>query len=67
MNVTAKGMAEVLNQVGTLYVNDLSVNVRILNVKSSYGRIRYQVVPISGDGVVWVDSNRVTNIGKEES
>lgn len=34
----------------------LRVDVRILDVKQSYGRTRYQVAPVSGVGSVWVEN-----------
>jgi hypothetical protein len=45
---------------GTIVVeNGLIVCVKILNVKNSYGNIRYQVTPISGSNEVWMDESKV--------
>ena len=35
------------------------VDVRILNVRSAFGRIDVQVVPVAGKGSTWVSVNRV--------
>ena len=37
-------------------LNGLSVHVRILDVKVSYGTVRYQVTPLAGSGSVWVQN-----------
>lgn len=54
-------LAKTIGQTGTLSGrrNEFSTTVRIIDAKMSYGRILYQVTPISGTGTVWVDSNRV--------
>jgi hypothetical protein len=39
--------------------NDFDSDVLILDATIAYGSIRYHVSPISGQGSVWVDANRV--------
>lgn len=36
-------------------VPELLVPVRIKDAKSSYGRIRYLITPVNGDGEVWIE------------
>lgn len=45
-----------LNKNGSVFIGGLSVDVKIIDVKVSYGRERFQVTPISGKGEVWVES-----------
>lgn len=33
--------------------------VRVVDAKHAFGNLRFQVTPVSGTGLVWVDSNRV--------
>lgn len=40
--------------------NEFDTSVRITDAKMSYGRLLYQVVPISGTGSVWVKADRIT-------
>lgn len=39
-----------------ILLGDLEVNVVIEDVKTSYGRERYLVSPIAGEGKVWVET-----------
>lgn len=33
----------------------LGVDVKVVDVKMSYGKERYRVIPVAGDGAVWVE------------
>lgn len=60
---------EILTLIGRpadVDLNGMIVRVRISDVKSSYGNIRYQVTPLSGSGSVWVDAGRVQLVTSEE-
>jgi hypothetical protein len=48
-------MAQLVEKGAIIEVGGLSVNVFIKDVKRSYGRARYQVTPVSGGGLVWVE------------
>lgn len=50
-----KEVSEFVGKKATLDCNGLSVEVKIVDVKSSYGRMRYLVTPASGSGEVWVE------------
>lgn len=52
---------KLIGKLGTIYAAGLTINVRITDVKVSYGRTRYQVEPISGSGSVWVESIQLAN------
>lgn len=38
----------------------LTIEVKILDVKMSYGRERYLVTPVAGSGEVWVEAVTLT-------
>jgi hypothetical protein len=40
--------------------SQLSVNVRVTDVRVAYGKIQYQITPLSGNGLVWIDDFRFT-------
>lgn len=40
----------------TIFCGGLSVEVTIIDVKTSYGRDRYKVTPVAGKGEVWVEA-----------
>lgn len=51
-------MKELLQAVGKraeVSLGGLTVLVKILDVKQSYGRTRYLVTPVTGSGEVWVE------------
>lgn len=49
-------LAKLIGQEVAVFVGGLNVNVRITDVKQSYGKTRYLVTPLSGEGAVWVES-----------
>lgn len=53
-------MKEILTQYvgkkGTIFIGGLNVEVKVLDIKNSYGRTRYLVTPVKGSGEVWVES-----------
>lgn len=44
----------------TAKINGLTIDVRILDNKSSYGNERYLVTPLKGTGQIWVDIKNIT-------
>ena len=38
---------------GFVYLEGLKVEVKILDVKSSYGKERFLITPVAGGGEVW--------------
>lgn len=51
-----KELLQTIGKEGFISLNGLKVNVKVLDVKNSYGRIRYQVTPLSGEGEIWVEN-----------
>lgn len=51
-------MLQEIEKIGTtvsISLNGLNVEVKILDVKQSYGKVRYLVTPVAGSGQVWVE------------
>lgn len=49
-----------LNKKGRIVAGGLGVDVKIVDVKKSYGNERFRVIPIAGDGAVWVEKITLT-------
>ena len=66
--MNTRELMKVIGQQGVLSGrrNEFVVVVRITDAKMSYGRVLYQVTPISGQGSVWVDATRVTLSNESE-
>jgi hypothetical protein len=45
-----------INKKVHVSLGGLKVGVVILDIKNSYGKIRYQVSPVTGTGEVWVEN-----------
>ena len=60
MNYTANEMKQAIGKQGSLRTADkITVDIRILDVKQSYGVVRFLVRPIAGEGMAWVMAERV--------
>lgn len=60
MNATGREMLAVIDKEALLSTSDgLEVGVTVLNVRSAFGRIDYEVTPLNGKGKAWVSSSRV--------
>ncbi len=46
----------IIGSRGYIVVDDMHIEVRILDVKDSWGRIRYLVTPVSGEGQTWKEN-----------
>ena len=63
--MTAAAAAKLIGCEGALRVSAaLAVAIRIVDVKVSYGKIRYLIAPLAGLGLEWVDSGRVVVVGE---
>lgn len=47
------------NKTGTIWINGLSIEVTILDIREVWGTIHYLITPIDGSGSVWVNASRV--------
>lgn len=50
-----KELLENIGREGSIYLNDLRIEVVVKDIKMSYGKVRYLVVPIAGSGEVWIE------------
>lgn len=58
--MSIKELARAIGSVGKLDASsEFSPDVEVLDLKVSYGQLRYLVRPIAGTGQVWVDNSRV--------
>lgn len=57
--MTARAAREVIDSVGSIEVNGLRFNVKVIDVKNVYGCERYLIVPRNGTGESWVNADRV--------
>lgn len=40
---------------GSITVGELHIDVRVLDVKQSYGKVRYLIQPVAGSGQQWME------------
>lgn len=45
-----------IGKVGTIQASGLTVKVKVLDVKQSYGKTRWLITPVSGEGEVWAEN-----------
>ena len=48
--------AKIIGKIGSIFVGGLTVKVKVLDYKNSYGKDRWQVEPVEGAGKIWVES-----------
>lgn len=53
-------MHKAIGKEAIVTLKGLSFAVRVVSAKLAYGNVRFQVSPVSGKGLVWVDSSRVS-------
>lgn len=53
--MTITELASLVGQEGTVNLGAFNVRVKVLDVKESYGRVRYQVAPVAGSGEMWTE------------
>jgi hypothetical protein len=53
-------LAKMIGRTGFIYARgEMSVSVRIVDAKISYGAVRYLVEPIAGRGSTWVNLDTI--------
>ncbi len=58
MNV--RTVAKYLDKTATWYVEgDITVAVKVLNVREVYGRLQFLITPLCGAGKKWADEAKV--------
>jgi len=56
---TALEQSAAIGKQGSILIDSIHVEIRILDAKSSYGTVRYLITPVSGTGSQWVNASRV--------
>ena len=54
-----------ISMIGQIETSRLVIQVRILDVKETYGKVRYLVTPVAGSGQAWKEN--VQFVKEEES
>lgn len=57
--MTAREAKQLMGKTGSLELGGLSVSVKILDVRESYGRVDFLVSPVAGSGQVWKSESNV--------
>ena len=63
--MSIKAMSEVLGKRAYVREGDLVFVVKITDVKNAYGNVRYYVTPEAGNGLTWVNADRVQLIEEQ--
>jgi hypothetical protein len=53
-----------IGRIGYIYLSGLRINVKIIDIKERWGRTRYLVKPVDGDGEIWVENIRISEDNK---
>jgi len=61
-----KELIQAIGKKGLIQIGGLNVEVKVLDVKQSYGRDRYLVTPIAGNGEVWIECINLYKTQKKE-
>lgn len=56
--MNAKELSDMIGKHVMVVFGELSVECEVLDAKSAYGNLRYQVKPVSGIGETWISSDR---------
>lgn len=58
---TAKEAAGFIGKQGMITIPSMGieVEVEIVDVKTAYGKTRYQVIPLMGEGDCWVENVKI--------
>ena len=59
ITMTAKQQAALLGQEIDVRCDGLTVACLIQDVKQAYGKMRFQVTPVNGDGLIWIEDSRI--------
>jgi hypothetical protein len=65
--MTARQLHPHLGKLVYLTVNGIDFACVITDAKRAYGRERYQIEPVSGEGTTWVNAQSVRPVPPEEA
>ena len=53
-------MAKLIGQTGSIFGSgDMMFKVEIVDVKTAYGKIRYEIKPLAGRGTAWIEASSI--------
>ena len=55
--MTAKEAAKLIGTTALYDVSTMRVQVKIVDIRTAYGRTDYRIEPVAGVGGMWVSSN----------
>lgn len=55
--MTIAQLSKAIGTQGVWAIGGVNVTVNVLDVRQAYGRIDYQIEPVSGTGCVWVSDS----------
>jgi hypothetical protein len=59
--MTGKDLIRVIGQIGLYHtLNGLSIAVTVTDARNAFGRIDYQITPVSGNGSAWIEAKFFT-------
>jgi hypothetical protein len=58
--MTAKEMQDLIGRTGSFYVKGMGISVKVVDVRTRYGRVDYLVTPVAGTGETWMTEDSVT-------
>lgn len=61
--MTAQDFVALLGRTGTIRLNDLSLKVKVKDVKEVWGKVRYLVTPLAGAGEQWMENVDLDPVG----
>lgn len=59
--LTVQTMQSMIGKIVELRFEYLSVSAEVIDAKSSYGKVRLLVKPVSGSGQQWIEESRIFN------
>ena len=54
-----KDLAKLIDKEAIFLSEGMQFDVKIVDVKSAYGRIDFQIIPLGGTGNKWVSEERI--------
>lgn len=60
--MTAKQMSPAIGQTVFVRCENLRVACIVTDVKHVYGKARLEVMPVAGDGLMWVEMSRIIGV-----
>jgi len=66
MQATATEMIPAVGQLVGVRMEEMTITCRVMDVKMSWGKARFQVRPLQGVGMQWVEGSRLSGATEGE-